>query len=865
MGFIGEWLRRLAYLIDRRRIERDLQKEMEAHRELMGDPVRFGNSLRLREESRDVWGWNWLDGLWRDLLYASRSLRRSPGFTLAAVLILGAGIGVNLGFFHIANVTLFRPLSVRDPNGLVRFDRIWRTSTNDSISSATPYPAVQFLRHNNAVLSAVLTQTDNEVIFGDDATDRIRGSFVSANWFQELDCNALYGRVFDEKQEEAADAPPVVVLGEDFWSNRFGRASDAIGKSIRVNGRPALVIGIVPSTFPGLKLLQQEVKVWMPINQIDYFVPGSKFKTDWSAGGADFYARLRPGISLAAARDSLRSPMAELAVQHPVQFNQGEWLEPYSGSVYFERPAEHALRSRATALVGVLFLLVLLIACANLSSVVLSRSMNKVRELSLRAALGAGRGRIITQILAESVWIGGVGTGVGLVFSYWALKLFVVQTEAPPSWFQLTPDWHLALACLLLSIFCIAVVGLIPAWRITQRRDELMEAIKDGGQQASAALNRTRLRQVLIAVQIAGSSVLLVAAGVLVRQFERVVADPGYDFKSVAVLNARLDRFGVANDEARGYWSDVKAALKSVPEVESLSLASLPPLGNSVMTSSFEGARDIEVTIDRVEPDFFTAMKIPILGGRVFDSSDDYRNSVIISRRLALRMYGTMDVIGMGFPKAKPESSIVGVAADARLVRLDRFNGAEAYFPLHPERYPFLTLVVRARGNPETLLPALRQIGATGNRAVPPDSHVMAQDFVRVTRAPRDMGTIAIALASLAVGLACVGIFGLLSYAVSLRTKEIGIRLALGAKRRSILVLATSHLWWPAFAGMFVGIAGGEAVSRIMESESRFLPHADVFVLGAVVLVFAAAAALASFLPALRATRINVLNALRYE
>jgi macrolide transport system ATP-binding/permease protein len=685
MSFIGEWLRRLAYLINRGRIERDLQKEMETHRQLMGDPVRFGNSLRLREEAQDVWGWNWLDALSRDLLYASRSLRRSPGFTLAAILILGAGIGVNLGFFHIVNVTLFRPLPVRDPNGLVRFDRIWRTSTNESISSATPYPGVDFLRHNNTALSAVLTQIDNEIVFGDDSTDRIRGSFVSANWFQELGCNALYGRLFDEKQEEAADAPPVVVLGENFWSNRFGRASDAIGRSIRINGRPALVIGIVPSNFPGLKLLQQEVKVWLPMNQIDYFVPGTKFKTDWSAGGAEFYARLRSGIGLAAARDSLRAPMAELAVQHPVQFNQGEWLEPYSGSVYFERPAEHAVRWRVTALAGALFLLVLLIACANLSSVVLSRSMNKVRELSLRAALGAGRARIIVQILAESVWIGGIGTAVGLFFSYWALKLFVVQTEAPPSWFQLTPDWHLALACLLLSVFSVAVVGLIPAWRITRRRDALMEAIKDGGQQASAALNRTRLRQVMIAVQIAASSILLVAAGVLVRQFERVMADPGYDFKSVAVLNPRLDRFGVGNDEARGYWSDLKAALKSVPEVESLSLVSLPPLGNSLVTSSFEGARDVEVTIERVEPDFFTTMKIPILGGRVFDSSDDYRSSVIISRHLALRMYGTIDVIGMGFPKAKPENTIVGVAADARLVRLERFNDAEAYYPLHPE------------------------------------------------------------------------------------------------------------------------------------------------------------------------------------
>jgi predicted permease len=863
MGFIGEWVRRFKYLIHRRRIESDLEREMKAHREMMDDPQRFGNVLRLREEARDVWGWNWLDAMWRDLTYAMRSLRRSPFFALTAVLILSLGIGVNLAFFQIVNLTLLRPLDVRDPDTLVRFDRMWRDAGVSSISSTIPYPATEFLRENTNALSAVLTQTQSEMVWGDDATDRVRGSLVSANWFDELGYKAAYGRVFHRDPDESPGSGPVAVLGEEFWNTRLGGDPSVIGSTVRINNRAATVVGIAPRALRGLRLMQQDVAVWVPIHQIDYFAPGTHFKTSWSGGGPELYGRIRAGFSVAAAKESLRASMSELAAKQPSDFHRGEWLEPYSGSLYFERSDEHQLRRGVMLLVAALFILVLLIACANLSSIVLSRNINKVRELSVRTALGASAWRIVTNLLAETTVVAVIGTLMGSVFGYGALKLFAFHIES--SWLQWTPDWNTAFASFVIALFAMAAVGFIPSWKIVRKRQELSAAIKDGGQQTSAALGRTRLRQVLIAIQVAGSCVLLVVAGVMVRHLGRVISNPGFDFGNVAVLRVYLDRFGIKGEEAWSYWADVQTAIASIPEVESVSLVDSPPLGNNLTTSDFQDARGLEVTIEHIGPEFFQVMRIPIIAGRPFGAGDDFRRSIIISKRLALKMYGTIDIVGKGFPKSNPERTIVGVASDARLIRLERLNDAEAYFALDPEGLAGLSLIARSRSSLQTLLPMMRQIARTANSRILPDSHSMLRDFESRTDAHRTISLIAVSLAWLALALACLGIFGLLSYAVSLRQKEIGMRMALGATRRSIAILVISQLLWPSLVGIACGVGAGAFISTVIETQSRFLEHADGLVIIAVVLVFLSAASLASLLPAVRATRIDVLHALRYE
>jgi predicted permease len=581
MGRIAEWLRRFTYICHRRKIERDLEKEMQAHRDLMGDRRAFGNTLRLREEVRDVWGWNWLDAICRDMAYAARSLLKSPAFTVTGVLILTLGIGVNLAFFAIVNATLL--------------------------------------------------------------------------------------------------------------------------------------------------------------------------------------------------------------------------------------------------------------------------------------PLGASAWRILSHLVTESAWIAVAGTVLGTYVGYWVLRVFAVHIGAT-SWLQWTPDWRTAAASLVFSVFAIVALGVVPAWKVLRKKQQLTDAIKDGGQQASAALGGTQLRQVLIGIQIACSCVLLVVAAALVRELQSDLADPGFDFSQIAVLNPHLDRFGTPSGEARSYWASVKAALSSMPQIESVSLTQAASLGNSFETSRFLDAPGVTVNIERTDAHFFKVTNIPILAGRPFADTDDFRTTVIISRRLAMKMYGSLDVIGRSFPKTKPERMIVGVAADAKLF-LDR-DGAIAYFPLNPDRVAGDALIARTRTNPATVIVSMMQIARTYNDKIQPDIHPMSKDFAQRTDGSKTLSLIGTSLASLAVVLACLGIFGLLMYSISLRTKEIGIRVALGAKRRSILMLVTSQLFWPMPLGILLGLVGGMAVVNVMQRQPTFL---SPFLVAVVVFVFMAAAGLASLLPILRATRLDVLRALRYE
>jgi predicted permease len=855
--FLTEWARRLWYLLDRRRIERELRQEMEAHREMMGEPASFGNTLRLREEARDVWGWQWLDDAAQDLRYGLRTLRLSPGFALTAFLILSFGIGVNLTFFEIVNAALLRPLPVKDPAGLVHFFRMSETST----SSGVPYAATQFLRNHNDVLSAILTEAGQDAAWEDDAADRVRTSYVSANWFTELGYGAALGRVFSEDAEEKPDAAPVVVLSHAFWQARLGADPDIVGKTVRVNGRPAVVIGVAPERFPGLRMGGWP-QVWIPVDQIDYFNPGSQFKTIW-IDNTDMYGRLRPGISPEAAKDGLRAAMAELVKERPDDFVKGTWLEPYSGSVRFQRPEDRREAWLLLLLVGGLTALVLGIACANLSNLVLARAVGRVREMSVRMALGASRWRVLRQLLTETLLLAALGTAGGVALSYGSAKTIgsLIDIRA---YLDFTPDWRTMLAAMSAAAVTLLAVGFLPAWKMS--RQDLTASMKDGGERTSGGLQRARLRQVLVAAQVAGSCLLLVVAGLMARGLQRMLRpDRGFEFKNVAVLEPRLGNYGIERAQARAFWSQVKSAVAAHPETASLALVNPPPLGNAVSETRFNDAPSLRVVTLEVEPDFFAAMKIPIVSGRGLEANDDHRTAVVISRRLALEIYGTLDVVGHGFPKTKPEQTIVGIAGDAPLIAYQARNVAEMYSPVHLEQFDRLTLVVRARTNPERLVGPMRDAARAADERVLAEARLMRTDFEEKLRGPRMASLLAGLTALLALLLACLGVFGVVSYGASLRVKEIGIRVALGAGNGAIVRVLLRQLTWPTVVGIFVGMAASMPVGRAFEGEPFYLNSHDTLAHAAAMLVLFAAGGIAALLPTLRALRADPLQSLRHE
>lgn len=855
---VGELWRRTWYVLNRSRIERELHAEMAAHRGKMADPARFGNLLKLREETRDVWGWTWLDQAWQDARGACRVLSRSRGFAITACLILTAGIGLNLMFFQLFNVTMLQPLAVRDPGTLVRFDR--RSSSMNS--NKVPYPAIQCIRHHNDVLAAVLVLRDSDVTWDEEPGQRFRAAFVSANWFSELGCRPVLGRLFSEAADETAQAAtPVVVVSERFWRARLQSAPDVVGRAIRLNGRLATIAGVVPADFPGLTM--RDPQIWLLIDQVGYFEPGNVLIHAWDSDAAELYARLRPGVSAAAAQQGLASAIREIARAHPAEFHDDEWLDPSSGRDRFRNWRDRRKMLTIASLVGALTLLVLMVASANLGNLVLSRSIGRLREFSLRAALGASRARILRQLSIESGVLAGLGSLGGIAAAWWSARLLAAQTPMP-AFVDFTPDWRTLAAAATIGFIATAAFGLAPAWMVS--RKDLVGAMKDGGQQTSAGLSRARFRLALIAIQVAGCCALLVVAGALVRGLQRqLAADPGFKFEQVAVLDPELTRHGIAGEAARAYWTRVKTSISAYPEVAESALVLPAPLGDTISQAGYRDVPSLRVAAMNVEPEFFRLLEIPIVAGRAFVPTDGARTTVIISRHLALAMYGTLDVVGQRFPASRPSKTIVGVSGDAPTIILRGLNGAEQYTPLEPASYADAALLVRARGNPAVLLKPMEAAARTADLRVLPRARLLRQGFEERLREPRLASLVAALTGLLVLTLACLGIFGVVAYNVMLRTKEIGIRRALGADRGRIFELLLRQLAWPAGLGTLCGTMAGLLAATLLEGRPFYLASTDVTAPTGALVVVGTTGIVAALVPALRAMTIDPLRALRHE
>lgn len=864
MNAVALLFRRLWYLLNRRRFERELEAEMAAHRETMGDRgggPGFGSTLRLREESRDAWGWTWLDDGLRDLWHAARSLVQTPGFMVTGLVILSLGIGLNLAFFQMINVMLLRPLPVRDPHRLVRLF----LRHPEGMSSHVPYAATQFMRRHNNVLTAVLTEATSDVTWGEDAAERIPAAYVSANWFDELGYGPALGRMFAEELDERPDAQPAAVVSHRLWITRLGADPDIAGKTIRLNGRPVTVCGVARADFPGLDQTRA-IEVWLPVRQIAYLQPGTDFLENWKSNNTALFGRLRPGISPQAASEAIRATtMRALADERPEAFTPKHWLEPHSGSLHFSPPSSLREERTASALLLGLSGLVMLVAAANLASLTLCRALGRVREIGIRTALGASRARVLRHLAAESMLLS-LGGAAGGVLVGWAAARAAADLTGLPAHLDFTPDWRTAAAALIAACAAMVTAGVLPAWQVSRR--DLSVSIRDGGQQASTALARTRLRAVLVGAQVAGSCVVLALAGMAVRGLREVTkADPGFSYERVAVLDPMLWRYGIKPAGARAFWDEVKSQVAVHPETAAFALVSPVPLGRGLNQGDYRDAPFLSVTQMWVEPSFFDAMRVKILVGRTFTAADPPRTTTIISRKLALAMYGELNVVGREFPKSgKGERSlIVGVSDDAQMFKVGLSNMAERYLPADPLRLDGYGLIVRAREDPAALVTPLRALARKADSRLLADARLMRADFSGKMRQPRLASAIGAGLGLLTLGLAALGIYGMVSQWAAMRRKEIGIRMALGAGHGSIARSLVGRMAWPVVAGLILGLAATAPVSRTFEA---ILPFAFVRdwagpTLAACLLL--GAGVLAAGMPTLSALRTNPLAALRQD
>ena len=848
-------LRRLWHLVNRRRYERELVQEMHEHRELMHDPAKFGDTHRLLERSRDAWGWNWLDDAMQDLTVGVRTLMKSPSFAITATLILTFGIGLNVTLFQMIQVGLLRPPAVKDADSWVRFLRAAPGST----TSTVPYPLAQFVKEHNSVLAAVTVETSStSVAWGRDAAEQINASFVSANWFDELGYGPLHGRVLSDALDTRADVP-AVVLSYTFWNTRLGADLNVVGTIAYIDRKPVTIVGIAPAALPGLDYSVPDI--FVPIAQREYFYPQSELLQAWGGdgNGVDMYARLRAGVSPAAAREALRSTMQALAAERP-EVKNNEWLEPLLARHNFMRASERYAVFAVISLIGSLTGLVLIVAAANLGNLVMSRATGRVRELGVRMALGARRSRIVRQLVIESVPLVAMGVAGSLGFAWAAAMLIATFAELPP-YFDFSIEWRTVAIAVALGGLSLFVVGVLPAWKVAQQH--LIDAIKDGGQHVSRTLDRALMRRIMMAAQVAGSCLLLIVAGMMVRSVQRAMQSSlGFDYQRAAVLSMPLDRYGITGDAARSYWYAVKERVRAHPDVEDAAIVTAAPLGGRVFETNYDATPGIRTLSQGVDPEYFAVMRIPILSGRLFAPGD--AKTAIVSRRLALEMYGTLDVLGREFPKSASAATIIGVAADAHSIKVEANDVAEHYLPLKPEDFSFVYLVARARTDADRLPPVLREAATLDPRVIP-TARAMHEDFERRMMGPRLASMIAAGIGMLTLALACLGIFGVVSYGVALRTKEIGIRVALGARQPALLASIVRQVLTPVVIGVGIGLGLAIPTGLALRGEPFYLQHADPAAFLSALVVFVGAGALAALWPAYLVLQRNPVDALRHS
>jgi predicted permease len=843
MEKLKETLRRLSYLLTRNRRSRELADEMAFHREMSGKSGHrnFGNPMRLREQAREAWGWTWIDRLGQDISYAARTLRRSPGFSITAILVLAVGIGVNVTAFSLVNMMLLQYIPVRDAASIVRLQRRSPDASTNTIS----YNSMKFYADHTRTLSAVMgtlgvpgQQVENE-------PQPVTTSFVTENYFKELGTQPALGRTIDPQQDQIGSAP-VVVLGNNFWQNRYASDPNIIGKVIHINQKPATVIGVLPYNFVALG--RQHPDLWLPMTQVGYFIDGNTTisDTESNSGGVEMWGRLAPGVSAKAAELELLSLTNQLRKQHPKGIWDNEYIRSDPGG--HDQLMQPDMFIALYAVAGLVFL-ILAVACANLGGLMLARGVAREHEIGIRVAIGASRGRIFRQLFTESLQLSAIGSVTGLIVAYITLRITMAHANAP-LWMTATPDWRVITFTVVVGFLAAALFGLAPALQIARQRQR-----------------RTIVRQILLGAQIAASCLLLIVAGLLVRAAQHALyADPGFGFEQVLAVDLGQGNHGYKPADARNLLEQFRDRTRAVPGVTSVALTSMQPLGHnrvSTISNTINGhlVRIFPFTVD---PEFFATMQVPLLRGRNFHPGEEH--AVIISDSLAKKQWPGEDPIGK--PDASgsgPGDIVVGVVANARLMDMQDGDTVELYHAAKEADMNDLVVLVKAAGAPEGLTPALRSITQNLDPKLFPETRLLKAEFRNETQSAGNIAKVISLLGFVAVLLAGLGILGLVAYTVSQRTKEIAIRLALGATKVQVLTAVLRQFSWPVLIGLIAGTAATAALSQILRRILYGVSNLDPISYVAAIATLIAIFAIAAVLPARRALKLDIARALHQE
>ena len=805
----------------------------------------------------------------KDIRYAIRGLLQRPGFTAIALITLALGIGANTAIFSVVNAVLLRPLPFRDPEQLVI---VWEDAAFAGFPRNTPAPAnyADWKTQNQSFVDMAATAEKSFNITGDGEPERVTAHAVTANFFPLFGVPPLLGRGFTP-DEDRPGGNKVAVLSYSLWQTRYGGDRQIINHDILLNGEKFSVVGVMPS---GFQFLDKEVRLWVPL------ALSAEELANRGGHYLNIVARLKPGVGLSQAQADMNAVMRRIVNDNPRETFDGKL-----GAIVIplrDQLVSDARGSLVVLLVAVAF--VLLIACANVAGLLLARAVGRRREVALRMALGAGRARVIRQLLTESLLLSLVAGVLGTLLAYWSFSFLqgLVPAEMALST-SLTLDTRILVFTILVSIVTGIVFGLVPA--LQAARVDLNEALKQGGTRTTSS---GRLRSALIVFEVALSVVLLIGAGLLIQTLFQIFQQ--YSIlkpEKVLTLRTELPRAKAKEPQQRNqFLQQVLERVEHLPGVESAGYTTSIPLSWKGGTNGFypEGLKApipgmaYDANHRQVSANYLQTMNIPLRQGRYFDARDNAQAIpvAIVNETMARQYWPGENALGRRFKLGDPDDKdapwiqIVGVVGDIRQMGLDEPVKAEMYFPYEQIKdqswYTPRDLVIRTSSETSSLVGAVRQV----IREVDPDQPVSniatMSEVLSTEAAERRMGMIMlVGFAALALLLASLGIYGVLAYFVTQHTSEIGVRQALGATPRNILFLVLKKGMGLTLLGVVIGLAGSFALTRLMSSLLFGVKASDPLTFVTVPLVLGLVALFACLIPARRATRIDPLVALRYE
>jgi len=862
MSVIGEWWRRVSFLFNRRRLESTLQEEMESHRAMMADARRFGNVLRLREESRDVWGWTWLDDLSRDMRYALRSLARAPGFTAVAVLSLALATGATTAIFSIVNGVILRPLPFGHPDRLVQvYGRNWgrdEGSVPDPLTGPVGRELEAYNQQSTLLESTAGYDLTTLHLAGPSGTERLKAVRADLTFFSVLDVPAQLGRTF-----RADDGPDVAVISAGLWERRFQRDPAVSGRSVTLEGRPFTIVGVMPDVFQfpyraGSRLAgalaEARTDIWIPLPLVRTSPSGPL-----SRGRVSVVARLKPQVTIAAAAAELRAVAAQVQRQLP---------DPLARVGVRLEPLDEVVIGKVRRSLWMLFAavgLVLAAACANLANLLLARMTSRVREVVTRAALGASRERLARQLLTESLLLSLLGGVAGVLVARWGTSLLTdVAAAGIPRAHEVTLDWQAFAFLLVICVATAILFGLAPALAAT--RVDVHTMTRDSAGHATLAGGYGRLRNALVVLEVALAFVLAAGAATVVQEMFRLQrVDNGMAVENV--LTMHMTPRASAED-----YAAIEQRVAALPGVAAAGLTQFVPLQNWGWYAGFEikGRRSdtrLTASLRYVTPGYFRTLGIRIRRGRGFTASDDAGAPMVlvINEALAKRYFPGEDPVGVALDRGL----IVGVIADVLQVGLDRPSEPEIYYAaaqnvtMAPDIG--MSLVVRTDIPPERASESIRAaIRAINPKLAIFNVRTMTQvvsDSMWELRLYRWLiGVFAV----LALLLAAIGLHGVISYNVTSRMREFAVRLALGSNPGDLTRLVVRRALLLVGAGLGGGIISAMAITPFVRT-LPIGPVAGPSTYGIVSVALIVIALAACLVPALRVARVNPAAALRHE